>query len=290
VTPRDIAACLVIMVLWGFNFAVAKIGLREFSPILMMALRFALIALVLVPFRPVPAPRRLVGALVLGVLLGGLHFPMMFTGPKQLDAATASVAIQLQVPFSSILAAVVFKDRLGWRRAAGMAVAFAGVLVIAGEPRMADHLGALGLVVAASFVFAVANIHIKRMGPQDGFALNGWTGLFAAPILGAASLVMEQGQTAEILGAGWQGWGAIAYMAFLVTILAYGLWYPLVYRYPVNQTMPWTLTVPVFGVLSGVLVLGEPMTVWLLAGGILTLAGVAVIVLPGPAPASGNPT
>jgi O-acetylserine/cysteine efflux transporter len=101
---------------------------------------------------------------------------------------------------------------------------------------------------------------------------------------------MEQGQTAEILGAGWQGWGAIAYMAFLVTILAYGLWYPLVYRYPVNQTMPWTLTVPVFGVLSGVLVLGEPMTVWLLAGGILTLAGVAVIVLPGPAPASGNPT
>jgi O-acetylserine/cysteine efflux transporter len=278
------------MVIWGFNFAVAKVGLREFSPVLMMALRFGLIALVLVPFRPVPSPRRLAGILVLAVLLGGIHFPMMFTGLNELDAATASIAIQLQVPFSSILAALVFKDRLGWRRAAGMVVAFAGVLVIAGEPRMADHLGALLLVVGASFVFAVANIHIKRMGPQDGFALNGWTGLFAAPILGLASLALEQGQTATILAAGWQGWGAIAYMAFLVTIFAYGLWYPLVYRYPVNQTMPWTLTVPMFGVLSGVLMLGEPMTVWLVVGGVLTLGGVAVIVFPGHAPASGNPT
>lgn len=288
----DVVKTLAVMVIWGFNFVVIKVALSDFSPLFVTFLRFALVAVLLVPF--VRMPRSKLGhVLVFSVLLGTIHFPLMFFGLSELDAATAAVAIQLQVPFAALLAALVFKDRLGWRRAAGMVVAFAGIVVIAGEPRMSASLGPLLLVIGASFVFAVANVHVKRMGNIDGFGLNGWMALFATPQLLVFTLLAESGHRDQIAQATWLGWGAVLYMTVLVTIVAYGMWYPLLRRYDVNQTMPWTLTVPVFGVASGVLVLGDPLTPALVTGGLLTVAGVAIILLRRPrerAVHAGSPT
>ena len=269
---------LIVMVIWGFNFAVAKFGLREFSPMFLMCLRFTGVAVVLLPF--VRAPwGQMKEIFILSVLLGSLHFPLMFTGLTGVDAATASIAIQLQVPFSSILAAILYRDKLGWKRGLGMAISFGGVIVIAGEPRALDNTFYLGLVILAALVFSIVNIQIKRIGDISGFTLNGWMAVMAAPQLLVATLVMETGQWEQLRSATWLGWSSIAYMAVMVTIVSYLMWYPLVRKYPVNQTMPWTLLAPVFGVLSGIVVLGEPMTPAMVIGGALTLVGVAVIVI-----------
>ena len=269
---------LIVMVIWGFNFAAAKFGLREFSPMFLMFLRFTGVAVVLLPF--VRAPwGQMKEIFILSVLLGSLHFPLMFTGLTGVDAAMASIAIQLQVPFSSILAAILYRDKLGWKRGLGMAISFGGVIVIAGEPRALDNTFYLGLVIAAALVFSIVNIQIRRIGNINGFTLNGWMALMAAPQLLVATLVMESGQWEQLRSATWLGWSSIAYMAVMVTIVSYLMWYPLVRKYPVNQTMPWTLLAPVFGVLSGILVLGEPMTPAMMVGGALTLVGVAVIVI-----------
>jgi O-acetylserine/cysteine efflux transporter len=292
VSSRDLAILLVIMAIWGLNFPIAKVTLAEFPPLLLMSLRFILVAALLVPFVRIPR-EHLRGVFIFSVLFGSIHFPLMFIGMSRVDAATASIAAQLQVPFSSLLAAFVFRDKLGWRRAGGMALAFAGVAVIGGEPRMADGLGGMLLIVAASAAFAVGNIHVKRMGEVDGFELNGWMALFAAPQLMTLSLLLEEGQWDAVVSASWIGWAGIVFMAVMVTLIAYGLWYPLLRRYQVNQTIPWTLTVPVFGVASSVALLGDPLTPGLVMGGLLTLTGIAVIVIRRPrsvVPAAGNPT
>ncbi|HEY0834410.1 MAG TPA: EamA family transporter [Azospirillum sp.] len=277
-TPQDVALALLVMALWGLNFVAAKIGLAEFPPMLMMALRFTLVAALLLPFVRMPRGR-MRGVLLLSVILGAVHFPLMFNGIKGLDAATASVAAQLQVPFASLLAALFFKDKLGWKRAFGMVVAFAGVLLIAGEPRLAGNLTPLFLVVAASLAFALASVQIKRLGSVDGFALNAWMALFAAPQLLVLSLLLESGQAEAIANASLWGWGAVAYIAVMATIVAYGLWYRLLRRYDVNQAVPYMLLVPLFGVASGVLLLDEPLTWRLALGGLVTVAGVGLIVL-----------
>jgi O-acetylserine/cysteine efflux transporter len=269
---------LIVMVIWGFNFAVAKFGLREFSPMFLMCLRFVGVAVLLLPFVRVPWGQ-MKEIFILSILLGSLHFPLMFTGLTGVDAATASIAIQLQVPFSSILAAILYRDKLGWKRALGMAISFGGVIVIAGEPRALDNTFYLGLVIVAALVFSIVNIQIRRIGDINGFTLNGWMAVMAAPQLLVATLVMETGQWEQLRSATWLGWSSIAYMAVMVTIVSYLMWYPLVRKYPVNQTMPWTLLAPVFGVLSGIVVLGEPMTPSMVIGGGLTLVGVAVIVI-----------
>ncbi len=270
------------MAIWGLNFVVAKWGLAEFPPLFIMALRFLLVAALLVPFARVPRGKMLPIA-ALSVTLGSVHFPLMFSGLNGIDAATASIAAQAQVPFSSLLAAVLFKDKLGWRRAFGMAAAFAGVVVIAGEPRLAGSLTPLFMILGASVAFAAASMQMKSIAGVDGFALNGWMALFAAPQLMVLSLLLESGHGAALANATLWGWGAIVYMAVGVTIGAYGMWYPLLRRYQVNQTMPYLLTVPVFGVAAGVLLMGDPFTLRLVLGGLLTVGGVAFIVQKRPA-------
>lgn len=271
-------AILGLMLLWGVNFAIAKIGLEQLPPMLFMATRFALVALLLLPFakRPTGQWRAI---LAIAFTLGLLHFSFMFHGLKTVDAGTASIAIQLQVPFASLLAAIVFKDKLGWRRALGMMIAFMGVAVIAGEPRLEGQYVALGFVVTASFIWSISNVQIKLLGPIDGLSLNAWVAAFATPMLIAASLATEDGQWQALRDADFWAYFAIVYQAVVVVAIGYGYWYWLMRRYQINQIMPATLLVPPFGVLSGVILLGESLTVSLVAGGLMTIVGVGIIIL-----------
>jgi O-acetylserine/cysteine efflux transporter len=276
--PSDVVLVLIVMVIWGLNFVIAKWGLAQFPPIFMIALRFAMVAVLLLPLVRVPK-KKLGGIALLSFTLGCLHFSLMFSGLNGTDAAAAAIAIQIQVPFAALIAAVVLKDRIGWRRAGGMALAFVGIVIMAGEPRFSDDLLPLGLVIAGSFMWAVANVQIKQLGAVDGFALNAYLGLFAAPQLFLASAFLESGQIEALRTADWVGWSAVAYMAILVTIISYVMWYRVLRRYTVNQAMPFTLLVPVLGVLSAALLLDEPLTWRVILGGVATVAGVAVIVL-----------
>jgi len=279
VTLPHVALLVLVAVVWGFNFAVVKAGLAHVPPIAFVALRFATVAALLLPFMRVPRGqfRRVA---VLSLVLGVVHFSLMFTGMKGLDVATASIAIQLQVPFAALLAAIFQDEKLGWRRLLGMATAFAGVVVIAGEPRLQGNLVPLLMVVGAACIWAGANILLKRIGDEVGvLALNGWVALLATTQLAVVSFLLEDGQVTAILSADWQVWGSVAFQALLVTVFGYGVWYSLMRRFAVNQVMPFTLLVPIFGVLSGVVVFDDPLTLPILLGGACTVLGVAIVVI-----------
>lgn len=276
--PAHILLALLIMLIWGLNFVMAKIGLAEFPPLLLVGLRFTLVAVLLVAFVPVPRDK-LPQILAVSVVMGSLHFSLMFTGFAAVDASVAAIAVQIQVPFSSLLAAMFFGDKLGWRRAVAMVVAFAGIAIVAGEPRMETKLAPLAMIIAASFLWAIGSFQVRQMGKMNEFSMNAWMAVFTAPQLFIASALFESGQIDAIANASWAAWGAIAFMAIFVTIVGYGLWYYLLPRYPVNQTMPFILLMPVFGVLFGVWLLDEVLSWQMVAGGALTLAGVGVIIL-----------
>ena len=275
---RDAALIIVVMAVWGANFGVSKLGLQELPPLMLIGLRFALTALLLVPFTRLPRSRML-PVLMLSVTLGFVHFALMFAGLQKVDASTAAIAAQVQVPFSALLAAIFFKDRLGWRRALGMALAIAGVALLAGEPQTSGNILYLGMILVGSMTWAVAAIQMKRLADVDALTLNGWMALFAAPQLLAASWLLEDGHLAAFAGAGWKAWGAVAYMAVVVTIFGYGIWMKMLSRYQVNQVMPFTLLAPVFGVIAGIIMLGEGLSLLKLLGGAITICGVAIITI-----------
>lgn len=277
IAPRDLATFLFIMVVWGSNFGFMKWGLLDLPPMLLVATRFALVAAMLLPFVRIPRDK-LWPLFGVSVTLGAIHFGLMLTGMQYVPAGTAAIAIQLQVPFAALLAALFFNDRLGWRRAAGMAIAFAGIALISGEPGLAERPFAIWLVIGASFVWAVANIQIKRMGSVDGFTTNAAVALFAAPQLFGLSLLLEDGQWAALTGIGWHGLVSLFYQSVAVVIVGYGLWYGLLQRYAVNQAMPFTLLMPAVGVAAGVVMLGEALTWQRVVGGLITVVGVGIIL------------
>ncbi|GAB6051594.1 EamA family transporter [Magnetospira thiophila] len=276
---KDLFFLSLVIVIWGANFSVAKIGTESFPPLMMVALRFAILLPLLAPFlrrRPaVPMGRLLLAALC----LGGAHFGLLMGGLSGTDAGAAAIVIQLSIPFSALLAWAVLHERLRPIQIVGMVIAFSGAFVLAEGPRFDDQWGALLLVGAGAFAWALANILIKRLGKIDVFVLNAWVALFALPVQLVASWVFEEGQMTALATAGWSGWGSVLFQALGSMLIAYGLWYWLLERHPVSRLVPMILLVPVLGVLLATPLLDEPLTIAKIAGGALTIFGVAMIEL-----------
>jgi len=276
--PFDIVLAVLVATVWGGNFVVAKLGLQELPPLLFMAVRFVLVALCLLPFASWPRDKLLQLALY-GLVMGGIHFSLMFTALVVIDAATASILSQLCIPFATLLAALAFKDRPGWRRISGMAIAFAGVAVIVGEPRFEGGLMPVLMVIGAAFAWGLGAVQAKAIGDIDPYTLNAYMAVFAVPPLAILSLLLETGQVQALVSASAVGWSSIFYQSFAVVIFGYGIWYRLLRRNPISLTMPFMLLVPLIGVISAVLFLGEPMSASLFVGGALTVLGVAIIIV-----------
>jgi O-acetylserine/cysteine efflux transporter len=275
---KDLGLALIVMVVWGLNFPISKLGVADLPPILMIALRWTLVAALALPFCQMPTGRWRQLAWLSGVL-GIAHFALNFTGVKLIDAATASVVAQVQVPIAALLGVVVERERPGIWRIAGMVVAFAGVVVIAGEPRILEQPAGVLLMVAGATCWAIGSLIAKRLTDLSPLSVNAWMALMSAPGLFLVSLVAETGHWAALSEPTWNGWFAVAYMAVPVTIVGYGIWYRLMRRHPVSTLMPFMLLVPLFGVASSAVLLGDQLSVRFLVGAAITLVGLAVLIV-----------
>jgi O-acetylserine/cysteine efflux transporter len=278
VKPLDVLMAVAVPLIWGLGIVFAKAAINHFPPILLMAFRFLLTAAVLVWF--VRPPWHLMGEIFwIALVSAAIQYSLTFTGLAGLDASTAALVVQAEVPFGALLAWIVFKDRLGWRRAFGMLVAFVGIAIIAGRPQLAGSTQSVALVLAGAFSWAVGQVMVKRLGHVGGFTLIAWVAVVATPQLFIASWIFEEGQLDAIRSAGPLVWGVVAYLGLVMTAAGYAMWYRLLGFYDVTQVMPFLLLIPVAGVGGGVVVLGESLTAALVLGGAIVIVGVACIVV-----------
>ncbi len=271
--------CLVVAMLWGCNFVAGKVAMWHFPPMLLTALRFFAVALLLIPF--VPVPKGYMRTLLkLSVTLGTLHFALVFQGIYMgLDIPTAVITTQMGVPFSCVLGAIMLQDKLGWRRIFGLVIAFLGMMLVAGTPSVMENWHAFVLVLAGAFFWALSNVQLKKVGAVPILSMLGWTSLMCAPQLLALSLLLEENQWHIVQTAPLQPVLGLLYSVVFSTIVAYGIWYYLLSRHAVSHIVPFSLLIPFFGITSGVLLLNEPLHGLVLLGGVITVAGVSVIVL-----------
>ncbi|WP_342243817.1 EamA family transporter [Pseudomonas sp. OTU5201] len=279
--PHILLALLVTLI-WGVNFVVIKVGLEDFPPLLFCALRFALAALPLLFLRgPMPAPFwRIVQ---IGLLLGVIKFGLLFVGMHLgMPAGLSSLVLQSQVFFTILIAALFLGERPSRRGLMGLLLAASGLVLIGFGRPLGDSLLAFMLVIAAALAWAFANIATKRSGAKDMLRLICWVSLIPPLPLLALSYIFEGPEA--IAGAlshpSWGGIGALVYIAFLATTVGFGLWSFLLQRYPASLVTPFALAVPVSGLLSGWLLLGEQLSA---AGGlacVLVFVGLAISVLP----------
>ncbi len=268
---------LAVPVLWGLGIVFAKAALEHFPPILLMAFRFAVTAAVLVWF--VKPPWRLMSKIcAIAFVSATIQYGFTFTGLKYLDVSTTVLVVQLEAPILVLLGTVLLGERPGLRKIAGIVIAFGGVALIAGDPRLAGNGFAVSMVLVGVTTWAFGQIMVRRLGEVGGFTLIAWVAVFAAPQMFLASAVFEQDQMRLIREADWVVWGTVLYMGLIMTALGYGLWYRLLGLYPVSYAGPFLLLLPVTSILGSVLLLGENLTLQLAVGGAIVIAGVAVII------------
>jgi len=276
IKPRDLFALLAVVSLWGLNFVVFKIGVQVLPPLFLVGVRFVLSAVVLLPFVVFPK-NRLLDIFYLSVVMGVVHFGLIVIGLTRVDAAIVAVVIQLGVPFSVLFGWLFFGDTFGWYRSFGLVVAFTGVAVLAGSPKGESDLLYLLMVMGGAMAWSIGNIISKRLSGVPPLSIIAYMSLMAAPMLFVLSPVIEANGWPLLWDGDWKMFAIILYMGLLSTVVAYGLWYHLLGKYPVNKVVPFTLLAPLIGMAGGVFILGEELGDYALLGGVLTLSGVAFI-------------
>jgi O-acetylserine/cysteine efflux transporter len=272
---------VLVAALWGFNFVVIKIGIDNFPPILFSALRFALAALPLAFFirRPeVPWPI----ILGIGVVLGVVKFTLLFVGMDiGLSAGLASLVLQSQAFFTVILASLLLGETPTRMQAFGITAAFAGIAMIAATVDSTVTTLGLTLAVAAALAWACSNLLMKKAGQVDMLGLIVWVSLVPPVPLFLISLLFEgwKAQAAAFESLTWQGIGAVAYIAFAATIFGFGTWGKLIRSYGAAQVAPFSLLVPIFGMSSSALVLGEDFGPMRMAAAVLVILGLVMTVI-----------
>jgi O-acetylserine/cysteine efflux transporter len=275
--PLDILAALFVVIIWGANFVVIKLGLQELPPILFTALRFIFAAFPLVFFVKRPAiPWKLLSGYA--ILQFALQFTLLFSGIKLgFPPGLASLVIQLQAFFTIGLAVLILGERPVAMQLVGALIAFCGMALVASQlEARATTIGFL-MVITGGFCWAVANIFTKQIGSVNALALVVWAALLASPPLIVASLLIE-GTSAWIAVAAKLNWlsvSAVLFQSYANTIIGFGIWAILMRKYPTATIAPFSLLVPVTGMLSAAIVLNEPLQWWKIVAGLMVLCGLA---------------
>ncbi len=274
----DMLMAILVAVIWGMGFVVAKAGMDHFSPILLMALRFACTTLCLIWFFR-PSFELLKKLFWIALISASLQYSLTFTGVKGIDASTSALLIQLEVPFGLLTAWLLLGERISLKQSFGMLLAFAGAVLIVGEPKLSNDFVSVMLLVSGALTWAIGQVMIKKLGKISGFVMICGIAIWATPQLFIASFLLESNQIEQVKTAPLEAWLAVIYLGLVMTTLAYALWYRLLGLYSVNQVMPFLLLLPLTSVIGGIFFLDESLTLKIAMGGLLALIGVAVITI-----------
>jgi len=273
----DIVIAIAVQILWAVAFTLGKPVVGHFPPLLMMAMVYGVTAICLCRYiRRVTTPFWRLFAVT--ALLAPIQAFLIFKGLQGLPASTAILVLQTQAPFSVLFGWLLLGERPSPRRLGGIGVSLVGVLIVGGAPEAVGSWLSVLLVTAGSAFWSMGQVAARGKVLDGGPVLTAGIAAHAVPQALIASLLFERGQLQAIASAGWQMW--LLFLAFALGgfVVAYSLWYGLLRRYRVDQVIPFTLLMPIAGVLSGGAILGESVSAIELLGGAVILAGLSIVI------------
>lgn len=275
---KHILITLTLILLWGLNFVVIQVALKELPPILLTFLRFFFATFPAVFFcKPPKTSWKLLFSYSLTLIT--LDFCFLFTGMYiGVSAGIASLTLQTQVFFTAILAVIFLKERMSKAQIIGAFIAFLGVVYVGLNTGGDVNLTGLILVELAALSWAVGNLVSKKIGRVDMLSLVTWGSLISLPFLLGLSFLLESHlwTMQSILHLSWKSIGALAYLVYPVTLFGFAMWSWLLSRHPATVVAPFTLLIPIVGFSSSALLLGETLPLWKIVAGILVVLGLII--------------
>ena len=284
-TPRHTILALTVVVIWGLNFVVIDEGLGEGSdrvpPLVFLALRFVLVVFPAILFIK-PPPIGWKNILLIGTFLSLGQFSLVYLAlALGMPAGLASLLLQTQVVLSVIVSAILLRERPTSRQSLGIIVGMVGLtVVIVGHSSTAPWLP-LVVTLLAALSWAIGNVLARRAGSASGLSLTVWSGVVVPIPALALSMIIDSPAVVidSIVGITPIAIASTLFTAVAASLIGYGIWNSLLARYPTSAVVPFTLLVPVVGIITAWLVQNEQPTLTELLGGAVMLAGLTVAVV-----------
>jgi O-acetylserine/cysteine efflux transporter len=281
VSLRHSLLALLVVVIWGANFVVIDAGQADVPPLLFLALRFLVVCVPAVFFLKPPGIgwRQL---LLVGGFLSLGQFTLLYLAlALGMPPGLASLLLQTQVMFSLAVAALALRERPTRRQVLGVALGMVGLVIVITAHTQAAPLLPLIVTLGSALSWAIGNVLARRAQASSGLSLVVWSGLVVPLPAVALSLVVDSPPVVweALTSLSWVAISSTVYTAVFASLIGYGIWNSLLARYPTSAVVPFTLLVPVVGILAAWLVQGEVPAVAELVGGAVMLAGLAAAVL-----------
>ena len=290
-TGRDLLAALAVVFIWGINFVITKFALRDFTPFQLGAARYAI---ALIPFVFFIKPPRVHWKWVVlyGLFQGVGQFGLMFIAIQVgLTTALGSVLLQTQVFFTAFFGFVLLRESVSRQLQLGLVLAALGLVCFVlnfvmpgtGGSGASTPVG-FALILCSAAMWAASNIVVRHMQKErpdySAIALIVWSSAVAIlPFMALSYFFDAEAVRWHWISARWTSWLSVVYLSWMATLVGYGLWTILLKRHPANKVAPFSLGVPVIGLATGMIVLGEVITPWQWAGtGFLVAALVCVML------------
>jgi len=277
---RDRLLALIVAVCWGLNFPATAIALGHFPPLFMVSLRFTLLAiptLLLIPRPRIPLRWLISTALALCVM----QFAFLYVGMAAgMPSGLASLVLQASAPFTVLIAGVWLHEKLSRRQGIGIGIAVVGLAAIAVHRAQVAAVLPVILTLCAALGWAIGNVCSRRAAAPKPLHLTLWMSVIPPIPLLALSLILEgptrieRSLTTVFTVAALPAVLGLLYIVVIATVVGYGLWNSLLARHPSSVVAPFSMLVPVVGVLSSWLFFGEVIPLPEFLAGLAVVGGV----------------
>lgn len=276
---RDFAVVIVMNVLWGLNIIAVKMAVTEIAPMTAGFLRQAIVFLVCATWlRAIPG--RTATLVLLGTLSGGVFYLIInLSLAVSTNIGALAIAGQLGVPFSLLLAIVVFRERIHWPRMLGIGLSILGVILLVFDPAAAREGVGLALTALASLIWAITSLIQRRLVGVPVLTIYAWVGLMGSVVMAIVAGIAEPAAMRAIPDLPLHTIAWVAFSAIGSTVIGQGSMSWLLQRHSVSIVTPMTLAAPIISVFAAAYYFGNPLTLLMLAGGGLAMIGVAIVTI-----------
>ena len=275
---QDILIALIVPITLGFGFVIAKPAFEYFPPFLLMGLRFTITALILIWWFPIP--KGLFKDLIIVSFIGStLQYALTYSGLNMIDASSAVLLVQVEVPAGVILAYFLLKEKPGIKNIIGICISFFGVYILTGAPSLEGKFIGILLTLTGATTWAYGAVLAKPLSEKmNPLALTAWLALFSGPPLIIASNIYDGNMMNYFRSASLTSWIIVAYIGLIMQPVSYGCWYYVLKRHPVYKVLPIMMLLPITGLVASIFLLGEEPGKYILIGGTIILIGVSMIL------------
>ena len=276
---KDTLIASLVPIFLGFGFVIAKPAFESFPPILLMGIRFTFAASILIWWFPIPRGY-LKKIFIASFIANTLQYSITYTGLNYIEASSAVLLVQMEVPFGVIFAYFMLKEKPTLRALIGITIAFIGVYILTGSPNLDGKFFGISLTILGSAIWALGQVVVKPLSKEiNPLALVAWLALFSGPILISLSAIIDGNTINYLTKASFDHWLIAIYIGFFMQPITYGCFYYVLKNNPLYKVLPIvTMGIPPTGLLAAIFLLGEKPTVELFIGGAIIIFGVIMIV------------